>query len=61
MKKALVFVSMVMLSLQIFAQQPAPKSRYERLMSKSRGKSTAAFIFLGVGAARYNRWRAFIQ
>ncbi len=51
MRKALVLLYMVIMSLQIFAQHFTSKSRYGRLMSKSREKRTAAFIFLGGGAA----------
>ncbi len=51
MKNALLLICMVFMSIPIFAQHFTSKSRYERLMSKSREKKTAAFICLGGGAA----------
>jgi hypothetical protein len=53
MKKALVLVCMVMLSLQIFAQHFKSMSRSERMMSKSRERRTSGYIFLGAGAATF--------
>jgi hypothetical protein len=51
MKKTLVLVCLVMLSMQIFAQHFKSMSRSERMMSKSRERRRAGFIFLGAGAA----------
>lgn len=51
MKKTLVPVCLIMISMQVFSQHFVSKNRYERLMSKSREKKTAAFILLGGGAA----------
>ena len=51
MKKMLVLVCLVVLSAQIFAQRCTSMTRAERMMSKSRERRTAGYIFLGAGAA----------
>lgn len=50
MKNVLVFVVMTLISIQIFAQHFTSKSRYDRMMSKSRERRTTAFILLDGGA-----------
>ncbi|MEO5682914.1 MAG: hypothetical protein ABIQ88_09745 [Chitinophagaceae bacterium] len=51
MKKAVFFLLLTIFSVSIFAQRITPDTRYDKLMSKSKKKQTAGFIFLGTGAA----------